>query len=111
MSAGPSGAQYGLAGPDSSLVDSMVLDRLAEDSGMLFQVRFSHRYLIYGRFLPPEGSDDEAPRHYQLLPLPKKDASPPSTPLEHTPGVNQEGKPETGSMEVDSGECKSNLTP
>lgn len=46
MSAGPSGAQYGVAGSGSSLVDSMVLEKLVEDSGAFFKTRFSCRSLI-----------------------------------------------------------------
>lgn len=65
--------------------------------------------MIYGRFLQPEGSDDEAPRHYQLLPLPKKDTSLPFTPPENSSGVNRDGKSEVGNMDVDSGECESSV--
>ncbi|KAG9120948.1 hypothetical protein FRC07_003303, partial [Ceratobasidium sp. 392] len=72
-SAGPSGGQYNVGG--SGLSDSMALD----DS---------------------EGSDDEAPRHYQLLPLTKKDAPTPTSP-EPNASANQAGKSENVNMEID----------
>lgn len=104
MSVGPSGSQYGVAGAGPSLVDSMVLDKLVEDSGVFCRSHLAQT--SDRRFLPLDGSDDEAPRHYQLLPLPKKDSSLPFTPPEHTPGVNRDDRLENGDMEVDKGECK-----
>ncbi|KAG9083422.1 hypothetical protein FRC06_004536, partial [Ceratobasidium sp. 370] len=70
--AGPS-TQYNVGG--SGLSDSMVLD----DS---------------------EGSDDDTPRHYQLLPLAKKEA--PSLPSpEEAVSANHPGKSENSNMEID----------
>jgi len=72
--AGPS-AQYNVGG--SGLSDSMALD----DS--------------------EEGSDDEAPRHYQLLPLAKKEAAPSLPSSEQAASANHPGKSENANMEID----------
>ncbi|QRW04803.1 Fungal specific transcription factor domain [Ceratobasidium sp. AG-Ba] len=70
-SVGPSGAQHNVGG--SGMSDSMAMD----DS---------------------DASDDEQPRHYQLMPLTKRDA--PSVPSsEQAASANQSGKVE--SMEID----------
>ncbi|KAG8734801.1 hypothetical protein FRC10_011434 [Ceratobasidium sp. 414] len=71
-----------------------------DDSGRLCDL-VSRASLINNAFtITEEGSDDEAPRHYQLLPLAKKEA--PSLPSpEQAASANHPGKSENANMEID----------